>query len=57
MDKLDLRYPGYGFSRHKGYGSKEHFAALRELGPSPMHRRTFRGVLPETQGQLQGSLL
>lgn len=57
MDKLDRRYPGYGFSRHKGYGSKEHFAALRELGPSPMHRRTFRGVLPETSGQRQGSLL
>lgn len=57
MDKLDRRYPGYGFSRHKGYGSKEHFAALRELGPCPLHRRTFRGVVPEAPGQRQGSLL
>lgn len=46
MDKLDHRYPGYGFAKHKGYGSKEHFAALRELGPCPMHRKTFRGVCP-----------
>ena len=57
MDKLDSRYPGYGFAKHKGYGSKEHFAALRELGPCPMHRKTFRGVLPEQQTARQGSLL
>ena len=57
MDKLDHRYPGYGFAKHKGYGSKEHFAALRELGPCPMHRKTFRGVLPERQTVRQGSLL
>lgn len=57
MDKLDHRYPGYGFAKHKGYGSKEHFAALRELGPCPMHRKTFRGVLPEQQTARQGSLL
>ena len=57
MDKLDNRYPGYGFAKHKGYGSKEHFAALRELGPCPMHRKTFRGVLPEQQTARQGSLL
>ena len=57
MDKLDRRYPGYGFAKHKGYGSKEHFAALRELGPCPMHRKTFRGVLPEQPVARQGSLL
>lgn len=57
MDKLDRRYPGYGFAKHKGYGSKEHFAALRELGPCPIHRKTFRGVLPEQQTARQGSLL
>ena len=57
MDKLDHRYPGYGFAKHKGYGSKEHFAALRELGPCPMHRKTFRGDLPERQTARQGSLL
>ena len=35
----------------------QHFAALRELGPCPMHRKTFRGVLPEQQTARQGSLL
>ena len=58
MDKLDRRYPGYGFSRHKGYGSKEHLEALRLHGPSPIHRMTFRGVVAEKEdGPRQGSLL
>ena len=60
MEKLDRRYPGYGFARHKGYGSREHLEALAKLGPSPMHRLTFRGVLPEKEDstvQSQGSLL
>lgn len=34
-------YPGYGFEIHKGYGTKTHYAALRALGPSPIHRMTF----------------
>lgn len=38
------RYPGYGFQRHKGYGTDEHWAALRELGPSAYHRYSFAGV-------------
>ena len=33
--------PGYGFEIHKGYGTKAHYAALTELGPSPIHRMTF----------------
>ena len=41
---LDRCYPGYGLARHKGYGTREHLAALRNLGPTPLHRRTFRGV-------------
>lgn len=41
MIELDAAYPGYGFSRHKGYPSREHYAALRKLGPSPIHRQTF----------------
>lgn len=58
MEKLDRRYPGYGFAKHKGYGSKEHLEALRELGPCPIHRLTFRGVLPEkTKTDRQGLLL
>lgn len=44
MRKLDKRFPGYGFARHKGYGTSEHRAALAELGPSRLHRATFRGV-------------
>ena len=40
---LDERYPGYGFLRNKGYGTAEHIAALRELGPCPEHRRSFIG--------------
>ncbi len=57
MDKLDRRYPGYGFTRHKGYGSKEHLEALQTLGPCPLHRKTFRGVLSNpASGLRQGTL-
>ncbi len=49
---LDSLYPGYGLAQHKGYGTAEHLAALRVLGPSPAHRRSFRGVLPVRGGQL-----
>ena len=44
MTSLDKRWPGYGLARHKGYGTAEHLAALESLGPSPIHRMTFRGV-------------
>lgn len=44
MRALSRRWPGYGFERHMGYGTREHLAALRRLGPCPLHRRTFRGV-------------
>jgi ribonuclease HII len=44
MCRLDQQYPGYGFARHKGYGTPQHLSALRELGPSPCHRRSFRPV-------------
>jgi ribonuclease HII len=37
-------FPGYGFESHFGYPTPEHFAALRELGPCPIHRRSFRPV-------------
>jgi ribonuclease HII len=46
MEEYDLLYPGYGFSVHKGYPTREHLEAIRRLGPCPIHRRTFRGVLP-----------
>jgi len=44
MCELCGRYPGYGFSSHKGYSTPEHFDALRRLGPSPVHRRSFAPV-------------
>ena len=44
-DRLMVEYdeilPGYGFARNKGYGTKEHIEALKELGPTPIHRRSF----------------
>ena len=45
MTEVEREYPGYGFSRHKGYPTKEHLGALRNLGPSPIHRKSFKGVL------------
>lgn len=44
MCELAGRFPGYGFEHHKGYGTPEHLAALRRLGPSPVHRRSFAPV-------------
>ncbi len=44
MVELCAQYPGYGFSQHKGYSVAAHLDALRRLGPSPVHRRSFRPV-------------
>jgi ribonuclease HII len=44
MAELDLVHPGYGFVRHKGYPTAEHFDALRRLGACPIHRRSFQPV-------------
>ncbi|HMD60119.1 MAG TPA: ribonuclease HII [Opitutaceae bacterium] len=41
MAELDARYPGYGFGRHKGYGTDEHRDAVIRLGRSPIHREVF----------------
>ena len=43
MRELDQQYPQYGFAKHKGYGTAQHIAALREYGPCPAHRRSFIG--------------
>lgn len=43
MRALDQLYPEYGFARNKGYGTKEHIEALKRLGPTPLHRRSFIG--------------
>lgn len=42
MCELDLQYPGYGLGRHKGYGTQAHRSALKQLGLSEIHRKTFR---------------
>jgi ribonuclease HII len=44
MAELDGRFPGYGFARHKGYPTAEHFAALERLGACPIHRRSFAPI-------------
>ena len=44
MTRLDSVYPGYGFARHKGYGTAAHQEALARLGPCPAHRTSFRPV-------------
>jgi ribonuclease HII len=49
VTEMDKEYPGYGFARHKGYGTKEHIACLRQKGPCPLHRKSFRPV-----GELAG---
>ena len=41
MVEYDSIYPGYGFAKNKGYGSADHIKALKELGPTPIHRRSF----------------
>ena len=52
MEVLDALYPGYGFSIHKGYPTRLHQERLRELGPSPVHRRSFATVRRWLDGTL-----
>ncbi len=44
LEDLDAVYPGYGFAKNKGYPTKEHLSALRRLGPSDAHRKSFEPV-------------
>ncbi len=44
MEEADTRYPQYGFAKHKGYATPEHFATLFAHGPCPIHRRSFEPV-------------
>jgi ribonuclease HII len=44
MEKYHEYYPQFGFSKHKGYPTRAHKAAIREFGYCPIHRRTFKGV-------------
>ena len=54
MRDYDETYPQYGFAAHVGYGTRAHLAALRAHGVCPLHRRSFRGVLPPSEGQTGG---
>jgi ribonuclease HII len=44
MERYHRRYPVYGFDRHRGYGTASHRAAIARFGPSPIHRRSFKGM-------------
>lgn len=46
MREFELQFPGYGFAEHKGYGTPQHLAAIRQLGPCPIHRRSFSPFRP-----------
>jgi ribonuclease HII len=52
MDLLDGRFPGYGLQKNKGYGTPSHLDALARLGPSPIHRATFRIAERAREGTL-----
>lgn len=57
MHHLAKKWPGYGFEKHVGYGTRSHLAAIKKLGPCPLHRLTFRGVRPEKQVMEQRRLI
>jgi ribonuclease HII len=52
MGSFDRLYPGYGFAGHKGYGAAAHQAALKKLGPCPLHRFSYRPIADLDQGRL-----
>ncbi len=53
MRELEEAYPGYGFGQHKGYGTRDHLERLLELGPCPIHRRSFAPVRAAQQERLR----
>ena len=50
MQEMEQAYPGWGFGRHKGYGTAQHLEALLRLGPSPVHRRSFSPLAQRSAG-------
>jgi ribonuclease HII len=54
---LGSRYPGYDLESNKGYGTATHLRALRALGPTPFHRKTFRGVCQRSEGLEFGKII
>ena len=55
MVALDALHPGYGLAQHKGYPTPQHLAALKELGPTPLHRRSFAPVAAAIAAHRPGS--
>jgi ribonuclease HII len=53
MRELHEKYPQYNFQKHKGYGTSEHLALLREYGPCDAHRKTFNPVARMLRGEIQ----
>lgn len=53
MDKMDFKYPNYGFKNHKGYCTKKHLEALEKYGPCEIHRKSFSPVAKYYTRQLQ----
>ena len=51
LQELEIQYPGYGFAAHKGYPTAAHLAALRKLGVTPVHRRSFGPVRDLLEGE------
>jgi len=49
MHSYELEYPEYGFAEHVGYATKRHLDALKSVGACPLHRKSFRGVLPAAE--------
>ena len=53
MDELDQQYPNYKFSKHKGYGTKDHLDAIKKFGPiEHIHRKTFKPVAKILRGEM-----
>ena len=44
MEELGKTYPGYGLEKHAGYPTAQHRAAIKDLGITPIHRKSFKGV-------------
>jgi ribonuclease HII len=49
MDRYHRRFPEYGFDHHRGYGTVAHREAIKRLGLTPIHRRSFKGVGPDPE--------
>lgn len=55
ISELDAQFPGYDLARNKGYGTWKHLEALKQLGPTSLHRVTFRGVRQEEERPVSGN--